>query len=121
MCYLKSNSFCRCASWSPKGKQIVIGFPNGKLAQYKPDLKLARTIPYAGNYESPFDIIALQWLSTYQFAAIFLRLAEGSCPALFIVNAPKNVPPTYINYDDICYSQPGPRIAKIYLAHILPW
>lgn len=113
----------QCASWSPKGKQIVVGFPQGKLAQYKPDLKLARTIPcpdtvYPG---APFDIVTVQWLSTYQFAAALLRRQPGDCPAVFVVNAAKNVPPVYVNYDDICYSQAGPRRAQVFFAHILPW
>lgn len=37
------------------------------------------------------------------------------------MDAPKNVPPTYINYYDICYSQPGPRRAQVFLEHILTW
>lgn len=114
-----------CASWSPKGKQIAVGFPNGKLAQYKPDLKLARTIPCAVNaYAQPYDVVSLQWLSTYQFAAVFLAAAprqSESLPAIFIINAPKNVAPTYINYDDICFSQMGPRPTQVYLSHILLW
>lgn len=74
----------KCASWSPKGKQIVVGFPGGKLAQYKPDLKLAKTIPCPGNiFPQPFDVIAVQWLSTYQFAAVFLQQEPGSCPCKF--------------------------------------
>lgn len=62
----------RCASWSPKGKQIVVAFPNGKLAQYKPDLKLAKTIPCTVQlFQCRFLPIAIQWLSTYQFAVVF--------------------------------------------------
>lgn len=73
-------------------------------------------------YPQPYDIVSLQWLSTYQFAAVFLARGSGEAlPAIFIINAPKNVPPTYINYDDICFSTTGPRPTQIYLAHILPW
>lgn len=114
----------QCASWSPKGKQIVVGFPQGKLAQYKPDLQLARTIPCPETvYGSggPFDVITVQWLSTYQFAAALQRRKNDECPAVFIINAPKAVPPVYINYEDICYSQSGPRVAQVFFAHILPW
>lgn len=71
----------RCASWSPKGKQIVVGFPNGKLAQYKPDLKLAKTIPCTTNIlPVPFTTIAIQWLSTYQFVAVFSEEKDDSVP-----------------------------------------
>lgn len=70
-----------CASWSPKGKQIVAGFSNGKIAQYKPDLKLARTIPCTVRlYQTAWDVIAVQWLSTYQFAAVMLPKEENAYP-----------------------------------------
>lgn len=112
----------KCASWSPKGKQIVVGCSGGKLQQYKPDLKLAKTIPCTVQLlQNPFAPIAIQWLSTFQFAVVFLEEKEEPCPALFIVNAQKNVPPTYINYYDICYSQSGPRKSQVFLQHILPW
>ncbi|XP_062546766.1 nuclear pore complex protein Nup214 [Armigeres subalbatus] len=111
-----------CACWSPKGKQLVVGFANGKLMQYKPDLKPARTIACPpGVMEGPFDVIAVQWLSTYQFAAVYLPHAEDSVPSLFIVNAPKAGNPTFVNYDDICYSQSGPRRGQVFLIHILQW
>lgn len=122
----------------------MVGFPGGKLAQYKPDLKLAKTIPCTIQLlPNPFAPIAIQWLSTFQFAVAFLEQKLDPSPgkiytkiitfrgliynicclivALFIVNAPKNVQPTYINYDDICYSQSGPRLSQLFLQHILPW
>lgn len=81
---LNKNEQVRCACWSPKGKQIVVGFPNGNLAQYKPDLKLARQIQCPPNvYPQPFDVIAVQWLSTYQFAAVFLQNIQDAGPGDF--------------------------------------
>lgn len=41
--------------------------------------------------------------------------------ALFIVNAPKSAPASYINYYDITYSQTGPRSPQVFLIHILQW
>lgn len=41
--------------------------------------------------------------------------------ALHIINAPKNQPTSYINYEDVCYGQSGPRRHQIYLQHILQW
>ena len=75
----------RCACWSPKGKQIVVGFANGNLVQYKPDLKPARKIasPPSLAAGGGFNVISLQWLSTYQFAAAFLGYAENSTPSMF--------------------------------------
>ncbi|XP_058177050.1 nuclear pore complex protein Nup214 [Anopheles ziemanni] len=114
----------QCACWSPKGKQLVVAFANGKLVQYKPDLKPARTIvcpPGVVEGGGGYDVLAVQWLSTYQFAAVFLPHAPDSVPALFIVNAPKVGNPILINYDDVCYSQSGPRKGQVFLLHILPW
>ncbi len=120
---LETNEKAQCACWSPKGKQIVVGFANGKLVQYKPDLKPARVIECPPNTieGGPFDIIALQWLSTYQFGAVFLSHSQDATPALHIVNAPKAGPPNYINYDDICYSQSGPRKAQVFIIHLIQW
>ncbi|CAD7079157.1 unnamed protein product [Hermetia illucens] len=112
----------KCACWSPKGKQIVAGFPKGKLVQYKPDLKPARTIVCPPNiHGEPFNTIAIQWLSTYQFAVVFLQEGEDMSPSLYIVNAPKAGPPAYINYYDVCYSASGPRDAQIFLTYVQQW
>lgn len=117
---LDKSEQCLCACWSPKGKQIVVGFPNGKIAQYKPDLKLAKVIECPpGVHPAPFKVIAIQWLSTYQFAAVFLEDGDGS-PNLHIINAPKAGQPTYINYYDVCYGGRS-RENQIFLTHILPW
>lgn len=73
----------KCCCWSPKGKQIVAGFANGKLMQFNMELKTARTIdcPQGIFQASSFDVIAVQWLSTYQFAAAFLSHQDGSRPS----------------------------------------
>lgn len=76
----KAQSVC----WSPKGKQLVIGFANGKLVQFKPDLKPARAIVAPPNtFNQNFDIIAVQWLSTYQFAGLFLSSEREATPCKF--------------------------------------
>lgn len=77
----------RCCCWSPKGKQIVAGFGNGKLIQFNMELKPARIIecpqgvfPAGGNFQT----IAVQWLSTYQFAIALLSQQEEARPGNFI-------------------------------------
>lgn len=68
-----------CACWSPKGKQIVAACVGGKLVQFKPDLKLAKTIPCDVQlFPSPYTPIAIQWLSTYQFAVVFVEEKEDA-------------------------------------------
>lgn len=116
------NEKAKCCCWSPKGKQIVAGFANGKLIQFKPDLKPAKIIECPdGIVAGTFDTIAVQWLSTYQFAVAFLGRQEGCVPVFHIVNAPKAGPSHYIAYVDVCYSQLEQRPSRIYFLHIIQW
>jgi len=115
---LDKSQQVKCGCWSPKGKQIVLGFPAGKIQQFKPDLTPAKTLLCPPNiHDAPFDTIAIQWLSTFQFAVIFLQHGEDCNPSLYILNAPKAGAPSYINYYDICYSHGlyGKRVLKITL------
>jgi nuclear pore complex protein Nup214 len=76
----------KCCCWSPKGKQIVAGFANGKLMQFNMEMKPARTIEYSGPQNimsGQFDTIAVQWLSTYQFAIVLMSKEEESRPGIF--------------------------------------
>ncbi|TDG42245.1 hypothetical protein AWZ03_011330 [Drosophila navojoa] len=119
---LDKSQQVKCGCWSPKGKQLVLGFPSGRLQQFKPDLTPAKTLPCPPNvHDGPFDTIAVHWLSTFQFAVIFLQQGEDCNPALYIVNAPKAGVPTYTNYYDICYSLNGPRIHQFQFTHVPQW
>ncbi|KAG5671965.1 hypothetical protein PVAND_002130 [Polypedilum vanderplanki] len=112
----------KCCCWSPKGKQIVAGFADGKLMQFNMEMKPARTIECPqGIINGSFDTIAIQWFSTYQFAVAFLKHAEESRPVLHIVNAPKAGPLQFIAYNDVCYSTSEVRPSKIYLQYIQQW
>lgn len=78
---IDKNERAQSVCWSPKGKQLVIGFANGKLIQFKPDLKPARAIVAPPNtFNTSFDVIAVQWLSTYQFAGLFLSSESEATP-----------------------------------------
>ncbi|KOX79380.1 hypothetical protein WN51_09218 [Melipona quadrifasciata] len=74
-----------CAAWSPKGKQIVVGCKNGNIVQFKPDLKIARTIlgpnPYIG------EVVNILWISNYQFCAAYFANVQGI--NVLIIDAPK--------------------------------
>lgn len=119
---LDKQNQVKCGCWSPKGKQIVLGLPNGKLQQFKPDLSPAKSIICpVGIHSGPFDTIAVHWLSTFQFSAVFLQHGENMSPSLYIVNAPKGGQPSYINYYDICYSATGPRQHQINFTHVQQW
>lgn len=41
-----------CISWSPKGKQLVVGDDSGNVLQYKPEMVLVRTIAAPNNITS---------------------------------------------------------------------
>lgn len=73
----------KCCCWSPKGKQIVAGFGNGKIAQFNMELKPARIIecpPGVFTASGTFETIAVQWLSTYQFAIALSSQQEETRP-----------------------------------------
>nr|XP_019047643.1 hypothetical protein I302_04259 [Kwoniella bestiolae CBS 10118]OCF26573.1 hypothetical protein I302_04259 [Kwoniella bestiolae CBS 10118] len=55
-----------CASWSAKGKQIVVGTPSGKLIQYTPEGTAKAEIPSPPDLESYHPVFA-QWLENDLF------------------------------------------------------
>ncbi|XP_017466525.1 PREDICTED: nuclear pore complex protein Nup214 isoform X2 [Rhagoletis zephyria] len=117
-----TNQQIQCGCWSPKGKQIVLGHPNGKLQQFKPDLTPVKSIVCPpGVHPGPFDTIALHWLSTFQFVVSFLQQGQEAMPNMYIVNAPKGGTPVYINYNDVCYSGSEPRRQQVNFLHIAQW
>lgn len=91
-----------CFCWSPKGKQLAVGSKDGKITQYKPDLKAVKAIA-APKLDGVATIISLQWVSNYQFIGVYQLVGNESC-CVIVVDAPKTGEPVYTNYDDICYS-----------------
>uniref|UniRef100_A0A0P6FD67 Nuclear pore complex protein Nup214 n=1 Tax=Daphnia magna TaxID=35525 RepID=A0A0P6FD67_9CRUS len=120
---LPSNTQAQAISWSPKGKQIVVARP-GKLVQYKPDLKEAKTIAFSGSEVHMTTPVAcgLQWLSTSQFLVTFIDQDDpNSRPHLHIVNVQKSGATTFIDYDDVCYGSPSGRPHKYLTLSIPSW
>ena len=106
-----------CVAWSPKGKQIVVGCRNGNIIQLKPELKPARTIsgpnPYMGG------VMAILWVSNYQFCAAYQEPGEQRVNVL-IVDAPKGEAlASFTNYEDITYG--GVPTTRYYFDHIPEW
>ncbi|XP_026811459.1 nuclear pore complex protein Nup214 isoform X2 [Rhopalosiphum maidis] len=97
---LPPQSSTLCLSWSPKGKQIIIGSSNGSLTQYKPELKAMK------QYLPPTDVtgnvkpIKIKWISNFQFAVVydFVDNIDNQLN-LYILNTPKNAPPEFINFE----------------------
>lgn len=112
-----------CVAWSPKGKQLVVGCKNGSLVQLKPDLKIARNI--AGPNPNIGSVVALLWISNYQFCAAYFDAQESQINVV-IVDAPKGeANASFTCYEDITYGslgvdgeEGGPRY---YFEHISEW
>ncbi|GJQ67605.1 putative nuclear pore complex protein [Trypoxylus dichotomus] len=110
---LPKSTGATCMCWSPKGKQLAVGSKDGRITQYKPDLKIAKVIdcPPLEGLQYP---VALQWISNYQFIAIYATSKNDQCN-LIVINNPKKGDITYINYEDICYSYGNTRLHQFYL------
>lgn len=117
---LPIDSQASCMCWSPKGKQIAVGSRNGKITQYKPDLKAMKVINAPPLEGSP-SVIALQWISNYQFVALYKSLNIESGASLLVIDAPKTGDTVYTNYDDICYSYGNTRPSQFYTVFQPNW
>ncbi|XP_022830696.1 nuclear pore complex protein Nup214-like [Spodoptera litura] len=119
---VKAASKARCLCWSPKGKQFVTGNSDGTLTQYKPDLTPAKTIPAPNLFaNAPVEALAVYWISTFQFVAVYKNATDNSRPAVTIINTPKAGKPSCQNYEDICYSMGSNRPWYYYLQGLAQW
>lgn len=112
------TTIVRAISWSPKGKQLVVA-RSGKLVQYKPDLKEAKTVLFSGEdvHMSQPVVCGLQWLSTSQFLVTFIDGSDpNSRPHLHIVNVLKSGTNTFVDYDDVCYGNPSGERSNRYIS-----
>lgn len=117
---LPSASGAACFSWSPKGKQIAVGSRDGQITQYRPDLKAVKVIRAPPSKES-YKLLALQWVSTYQFIGVYQSHNPAEQPSLLVVDAPKTGDLTFLNYYDICYSNGNTRPPQFYLMLQSTW
>lgn len=111
---LPSSTNASAICWSPKGKQLVVGKRDGTLTQYLPNLQVAKFNNAPDIFGNVPSVINVAWLSSYQFAVIYL---VEDRPCLVLVNTPKAKPPTFINYDDICYSSSEFGCLQYYIIH----
>lgn len=58
-------------SWSPKGKQIIVGSSNGSLTQYKPELKAVKQYLPPTDVTANINPIKVKWISNFQFAVVY--------------------------------------------------
>ncbi|XP_063533873.1 nuclear pore complex protein Nup214-like [Cydia strobilella] len=118
----KLQSSARCLCWSPKGKQLVVGNSDGTICQYKPDLSLMKSFPAPNLFQNaPVEVLAIYWISTFQFAVVYKNATDNSKPAVTIVNTPKGGQPSCLNYEDVCYSMGSNRPWYYYLQGLAQW
>ncbi|KAK6058600.1 hypothetical protein COOONC_03830, partial [Cooperia oncophora] len=80
-------------SWSPKGKQLVVGDVRGKIYQLKPELELVRTTNAPENAGNVV-VINLSWLSTTDWLVAYSN-AEMTSIASFMLSIKKDKPPSW--------------------------
>ncbi|GFW75436.1 nuclear pore complex protein Nup214 [Trichonephila clavipes] len=61
------------------------------------------------------------WLSTAQFAVLYMPEGKNVSPYLFIVSTPKGAPVVYINYYDICLGNATNELQRYMLHHEATW
>lgn len=64
-------------------------------------------------------MFSVHWLSNFQYVAVYG--VQGSGPVIIIINTPKNQPITYINYEDITFSNGENRLTQFYFIHQQLW
>ncbi|KAK5981442.1 hypothetical protein GCK32_005508 [Trichostrongylus colubriformis] len=80
-------------SWSPKGKQLVVGDVRGKIYQLKPELELVRATNAPENAGSVL-VTNLSWLSTTDWLVAYSN-AEMTSTAAFMLSIKKDKPPSW--------------------------
>ncbi|GFS89016.1 nuclear pore complex protein Nup214 [Nephila pilipes] len=108
------------ACWSPKGKQLVVGKIDGSFVQYKPNLQEVKNIP-PPNINEKLLVADICWLSTTQFAVLYMPEGKNISPYLFIVSTPKSAHVVYINYYDVCLGNSTNELQRYMLHHEAAW
>ncbi|ETN68634.1 hypothetical protein NECAME_15714, partial [Necator americanus] len=80
-------------SWSPKGKQLVVGDANGKIFQLKPELELVRATN-APESAGGLAVTSLSWLSTTEWLVAYVN-EQRSNGGAFMLNIKKDKPPSW--------------------------
>jgi len=90
--------------------------------QYKPDLKPFKDLPAPPLFNGAPSVVSVLWISNFQFAAFYRnRTQPDQSPVLVIINAAKNEPIHFINYNDVTYGSTGFRFPQFYFHHLPQW
>uniref|UniRef100_A0AAF5CRT8 Nucleoporin Nup159/Nup146 N-terminal domain-containing protein n=2 Tax=Strongyloides stercoralis TaxID=6248 RepID=A0AAF5CRT8_STRER len=117
---LKSNG--NCISWSPKGKQLVVGCMDGSMLQYKPELTLVRKeSPPTIDDESELECVGICWLGTTDFIFAFEgKKSQNLNVSLLVLK--KNQPAQWNHLGNICKNvEKVVEPERFYFENIVEW
>uniref|UniRef100_A0A0N5AY25 Nbas_N domain-containing protein n=1 Tax=Syphacia muris TaxID=451379 RepID=A0A0N5AY25_9BILA len=110
-----------CLSWSPKGKQVVVGDAGGHLHQFKPDMTLVRTVSPPKDYVSSSNCVGLCWLSTTEFLIAY-SVANEQDLHISIVTAKKEGLPNWLHFSNVIYcAKQCPYLQRVYFVPLFQW
>uniref|UniRef100_A0A0K0FML6 Nuclear pore complex protein Nup214 (inferred by orthology to a human protein) n=1 Tax=Strongyloides venezuelensis TaxID=75913 RepID=A0A0K0FML6_STRVS len=116
------QSVGNCISWSPKGKQLVVGCADGSMAQYKPDLTLVRkeSCPIIDG-ENELECVGICWLGTTDFVFAFEgKKSQNLNVSLLILK--KNQPAQWTHLGNICRNvEKTVEPVRFYFEYIVEW
>lgn len=105
LCYMSSPFNAMSLCWSPKGKQIVIGFKNGYFSQYKIAQHLQevkRTVLV--NNMNDYNVIAIKWIVSSLFAIACTKDVNESekDTHIIVVSTPSKGLAQFVDFGAIC-------------------
>ncbi|XP_015786627.1 nuclear pore complex protein Nup214 isoform X1 [Tetranychus urticae] len=96
-----------CVSWSPKGKQLVVGGDNGQLTQFKhqngKNFQKAKIIPPPKELPN-HKIINVNWVHSALFQVAFIHNSSTSNPdtRVVFIHAPPKATIEYYDFGSVC-------------------
>ncbi|CAD6196061.1 unnamed protein product [Caenorhabditis auriculariae] len=96
-------------SWSPKGKQLVVGDSCGKVVQLKPELEVVRSIPSPG--ATPMAVSGLCWLSTTEWLVSYS--SDNLKQEAFVMTVKKDKAPEWAKLSDLGFCNPKSSLQPV--------
>ncbi|CBY25018.1 unnamed protein product [Oikopleura dioica] len=114
----------KCVAWSPKGKQMVIGFGDGSLAQFTPTMEIKKKVNACPLINGQAKITDIVWISTYKFGVAYADDTSDAGANLFTVHLPEKGEkrdPLWRCFEDPTFAAAAKRDSQMYLPLIVPW
>ncbi|VDD92025.1 unnamed protein product [Enterobius vermicularis] len=114
-----------CLSWSPKGKQLVVGDAHGSIHQFKPEMLLVRSIGPPSSIDAKGNVlercVGICWLSSTEFLIAYAPLS-GESLTVSLLRTRKEGPPCWTHFDDIIYcSEQCASPQRAFFVFLLQW